>query len=74
MKKNLGVEVEYNSGPKEKFAGITNVNWGEKFVHLDIEIKRAEYNRKGKLIKDAEMDTVASFNQDGVFAIRDYYE
>lgn len=73
-KKNLGVEVEFKNctRPKEKYRGITNVNWGVNFVHLEIEIKPAEYNKKDEIIKVAEVDCVASFTQDEVFAIRDY--
>lgn len=62
-KKSLGIDVKFRNERDElRFEGVTNADWQGGFVHLSIR-------EEGK-----EPDTIASFNQEEVLSVVDYYE
>ena len=76
MEKSLGVDVEFKSETtvKRRFEGVTDTEWINGFVHLAIQTSPAEYDEEGKMTKRKGLTTVASYNQDVIYSVIDYYE
>ena len=74
MKKkySIGVKIQFKDGrvPME-FDKVTNTDWLDGFIHLSIEVEPAKYDKEDRLVKEAELNTVASFSQDIVSSIVD---